>query len=200
MTASSGALDADVSELPSYGFGLRSPVIWGAALLVAIESTMMGLLLVSDVYLRGNLQSWPTLQFPRAVVTLAVVEVALLVLSLWPALAYQRAARREDLPKTRLWLIVATALAIAQLVARAFLVPRVPFRWDDHAFGSVFWTVLVIHTTHVLASVAENVVLGALFFAGPVEKKNFVDAEASWVLWAFTVIEWLPAAALLYRV
>jgi len=39
-----------------------------------------------------------------------------------------------------------------------------------------------------------------LFFVGPVEKKNFVDLEASWVLWAFTVLEWLPAAALLYHV
>ena len=200
MTASSNVFEADVSELPAYGFGLRAPVIWGAALLVAIESTMMGLLLVSDVYLRGNLQSWPALRFPRPVVALALFEVVLLVVSLGPALAYQRAARREDLRQTRLWLTVATALAIAQLVARALIVPRLPFRWDDHAYGSVFWTVLVIHTTHVLASVAENVVLGVLFFVGPVEKKNFVDVEASWVLWAFTVLEWLPAAALLYHV
>ena len=56
-TASEAPLLIDVSELPSHAFGLRAPVVWGAILLVAIESTMMGLLLVSDIYLRGNLGS-----------------------------------------------------------------------------------------------------------------------------------------------
>ncbi|HEX2657050.1 MAG TPA: hypothetical protein VHU40_02205 [Polyangia bacterium] len=188
----------DVSVLPGYAFGTRSPVVWGAALLVAIESTMMGLLLVSEIYLRGNQQAWPHLAFPRKVVGIAVVELALLLGSLVPAALSARAARREQVERSRSSLIAATVLGVMMLVVRGYLFGHLPFRWDEHALGSVFWTALVLHTTHVFAGVAEYGVLIALLFRGPVEKKNFVDVEASWVLWAFSVLEWIPATVLLY--
>jgi len=195
--ASSWHID-DVSALPGYAFGGRSPVFWGAALLVAIESTMMGLLLVSELYLRGNQQAWPRLALTHTTKMVAATELALLLLSLVPAALSAREARREQAPRTRLQLIFCTAIGLVFLVLRGYLFVHLPFRWDEHAFGSLFWMALVLHTTHVFAGVAENGVLIALLFAGPVEKKNFVDVEASWVLWAFSVLEWVPATVLLY--
>ncbi|HEV7518004.1 MAG TPA: hypothetical protein VGR07_17025, partial [Thermoanaerobaculia bacterium] len=49
----------DVSELPTVVFGSRAPLWWGLIGMIAIESTMFALLVVTYYYLRGNAQVWP---------------------------------------------------------------------------------------------------------------------------------------------
>lgn len=188
----------DVSSLPSHAFGARDPVWWGVLLLVAIEATGMGLLLVSFFYLGGNDDSWPPASVGAPAFRLAVVEAALLAASGVPMILCVRAARRERLAPARGWLAVATILGAAMLVARAFEIPRIAFRWDSHAFGSVFWMIFGVHVSHVLTGVLENTMMIALLLIGPVEKKHFADLEASALLWYLCILEWVPAFALLY--
>jgi cytochrome c oxidase subunit III len=198
MTARVGAPELDVSALPEHAFGQRAPLWWGVLLLVAIEATAMGLLLVSGLYLGGDTDIWPPTTVGPAAMRLAILEAALLAASYLPMVASVRAARRENLAGTRIWLVIATALGAIMLVIRAFEIPRVAFRWDTHAFGSVFWMVLGIHVTHVLTGVLENAMMIVLLFKGPVEKKHYGDVEAAALLWYFSILEWAPALAILY--
>jgi cytochrome c oxidase subunit 3 len=198
MTAGVGAPELDVSALPEHAFGQRAPLWWGVLLLVAIEATAMGLLLVSGLYLGGGTDIWPPTTVGPSAMRLAIVEAAVLAASYLPMVASVRAARHENLAGTRLWLVVATALGAIMLVIRAFEIPRVAFRWDTHAFGSVFWMVLGIHVTHVLTGVLENAMMIVLLFRGPVEKKHYGDVEAAALLWYFSILEWAPALAILY--
>jgi cytochrome c oxidase subunit 3 len=188
----------DVSGLPRHAFGQRAPLWWGCLLLVAIEGTMMGLLLVSYLYLRGNYELWPPSGYGGTVLRLAVAQALLLAASFPPMALGIRAAKREALWPTRLWLLLVTLLGLAMLALRAAEIAHLPFRWDSHAYGSVFWMILGLHTTHVLAGVVENAVILTLLFFGPVEKKHFGDVEASALLWYFVVLEWVPMFALLY--
>jgi cytochrome c oxidase subunit 3 len=188
----------DVSRLPTHAFGTRAPLWWGVLLLVAIESTAMGLLLVSHFYLRGNYDAWPPTAMNAAGFRLAILQAALLGASYVPMVLSVRAARRERLGGTRLWLLVATVLGAAALVVRGFEIPCIPFRWDSHAYGSVFWMIFGLHITHVLTGVLENAMIIMLLFTGPVEEKHFGDVEASALLWYFSIIEWAPAFAVLY--
>jgi cytochrome c oxidase subunit 3 len=57
---------------------------------------------------------------------------------------------------------------------------------------------LILHSTHVLSGVAENAVLLAVLWVGPVEEKHLGDVEISAALWAFVVLEWVAAAIILY--
>jgi cytochrome c oxidase subunit III len=196
--SSSPAATIDVSRLPSNAFGHRAPLWWGVLFLIAIESTAMALLLVSYFYLRGNYDVWPPTPMAPGALRLAAVDAALLGASYVPMLLCVRAARREQLAPTRSWLLAATALGAAMLIVRAFQIPRIPFRWDQHAYGSVFWMVLGLHITHVLTGVFENAMMIALFYKGPVETKHFGDVEASALLWFFAVLEWAPGFAILY--
>jgi cytochrome c oxidase subunit 3 len=198
MTAAVGSPDIDVSALPQHAFGHRAPLWWGVLLLVAIEATAMGLLLVSALYLRGDVDVWPPATVGRSAVRLALLEAALLGASYLPMVASVRAARRQSLGGTRAWLLAATALGALMLVVRAFEMPRVAFRWDSHAFGSMFWMVLGVHVTHVLTGVLENAMMIGLFFRGPVEKKHYGDVEAAALLWYFSILEWAPALLLFY--
>jgi cytochrome c oxidase subunit 3 len=188
----------DVSGLPPHAFGHRAPLWWGVLLLVAIESTAMGLLLVSYFYLRGNYDVWPPVPIGAPALRLASIQAALLGLSYVPMWLAVRAARRQQLVPTRSWLTVAMILGAAMLVVRWFEFERIPFRWDTTAYGSVFWMTLGLHVTHVLTGVLEDAMVIAVLWRGPVEQKHFGDVEASALLWYFSVIEWVPAFAILY--
>lgn len=188
----------DVSGLPTHAFGHRAPLWWGVILMVAIEATAMGLLLVSYFYVRGNYDVWPPTPLSPAVFRLAVIEALILGASFPAMVICARAARREQLAPTRTWLVVATVLGTAMLVVRGFEIPNIPFHWAQHAYGSVFWMIFGLHIAHVLTGVLENAMLIALLWKGPIEKKHFGDIEASALLWYFVVLEWVPAFAILY--
>jgi cytochrome c oxidase subunit 3 len=197
---SPGAMALDVSQLPSHAFGARSPLWWALLLLVAIESTAMGLLIVSYFYLRGNDQQWPPSFAGTAALRLAVIQVVALAVS-YPAMVLAvRAARSKRFHATRAWLLIATLLGTLMLVIRAFELPRIEVRWDSNAYGSLFWMIFGVHVTHVLTGVLESAMMLALFYFRPrrVEEKHFGDVEASALLWYLSVLEWIPAFAILY--
>jgi cytochrome c oxidase subunit III len=188
----------DVSALPSHACGHRAPLWWGVLLMVAIEATSMGLLLVSYFYLRGSQPSWPASPVGRPAFQLAATQAVLLGASYLPMVLSVRAARRQQLGPTRVWLVIATLLGVGVLILRGFEIPLIAFRWDGNAFGSVFWMTYGLHITHLLTGVLENAMMIALFWKGPVEVKHFGDVEASALLWYFTVLEWAPGFTILY--
>jgi cytochrome c oxidase subunit III len=203
MTAVPGAgaaasVPLDVSHLPTHAYGHRAPLWWGMLFLIAIESTAMALLLVSYFYLRGNYDVWPPTPMSPVVLRLAIVQVVLLGASYVPMWLCVRAARQERLRPTRRWLIVGTALGVAMLIVRGVELAWLPFRWDSHAYGSMFWMTLGLHVTHLLTGVLEDTMMIAVLYKGPVETKHFGDVEASAMLWFFAVLEWAPAFAILY--
>lgn len=200
MTATASPAVLDVSRLPEHAPGVRSPIWWAVLLLVAIEGTGMGVLLVSIFYVRGNHHLWPPSFAGAGAVRLAAVQLGLLVASA-PAMALAvRASRRERFLPMRRWFALGTALGAAMLVVRAFEIPRIAMRWDANVYGSLFWMTFGLHAAHVLTGVLENAMLLALFFfaRSRFEEKHFGDLEAFALLWFFSVAEWLPAFAVLY--
>lgn len=182
----------DVSGLPEYAFGHRDPLWWGCVGLIAIEATMLGLLLASWFYVRGNFHAWPPQGLGTRARTLAAIEVAVLAASLWPTHLLNLAALRGDLRAIRRWLVVLVVLGLAYLALRWRVLAALPFRWDQNAHASVVWGVLVLNTFHGVSGVAENLVMLALAVMGPVEKKHLVDVHAGGFLWYFVVLSWIP--------
>jgi cytochrome c oxidase subunit 3 len=107
---------------------------------------------------------------------------------------------REHFDLTRVWLVVCTVLAAAVTILRAFELPRVGFRWDQHAYGSSFWLALGIHVTHLWSGLAEFLMIAALMLGARhrFEKKHFSDVQAAGILWYFVVLEWVIGFAVLY--
>jgi heme/copper-type cytochrome/quinol oxidase subunit 3 len=190
----------DVSHLPAHASGLRSPLVWGALLAMTIEGTVMALLVVSFVYYRGNYQVWPPSGVGPAAFRLAAAQMAVLVASMVPTVLMNRSAVRERFHATRRYLVGATLLSLVVTVLRALELPRIAFRWDEHAFGSAFWVALGTHVTHILSGVAEFLMLAALMYAGRkrFERKHFTDIQCAGLLWYFVVIEWAIVYPVLY--
>lgn len=187
----------DVSELPTVVFGSRAPLWWGLVGMIAIESTMFALLIVTYFYLRGNATVWP----PHGVdarLPIRLANLAVLLLSVWPMAKVAGAADRHDLHAMRRWLILGTSLGLVVLGVRLALFADMSFRWNSHAYGSVVWTILGLHTTHLVAASAENLLFIVLLYIGPIEKKHLLDLRLNTLYWYFVVISWVILFAVIY--
>ncbi|HTG35537.1 MAG TPA: cytochrome c oxidase subunit 3 [Thermoanaerobaculia bacterium] len=182
----------DVSGLPTTAFGHRDPLWWGLAGLMSIEGTMFAIMAASYFYLRGGAHLWPPAGTLHPGLGITTLNLAILLASIVPMHFAADAAEREDLPKIRLWLIVATVLIVAFLGVRIAVLQRLTFRWNSHAYGSLIWTTVGLHTLHVVTGIVENLLLITLLTKGPVEDKHMDDMRLNSMYWYFVVACWVP--------
>lgn len=184
----------DASGLPTVVFGKRSPIWWGALLLCIIEGVTLAAMFFTYVYLRGDSDHWPTnLHLPVAPLALCA---GTLIVSLVPAWLVRRSAVAMDLRRARTWMLVMTALGVAAVPFRWWLIAALPYTWMDSAYASTVWTSIGLHTIEGIAGILECSLVTLLLFRGPVEKKHFEDVETCAMFWAFVVLVWLPFAAI----
>jgi heme/copper-type cytochrome/quinol oxidase subunit 3 len=122
--------------------------------------------------------------------------VVLLLLSAVPTLAAHRVARKRDRRAVGWYFGLATVLTLGTIVLRALEIAYLPVRWNTNAYGSIVWMILGTHTSHLVASALEDMLLCTLPFFSPVEDKHLVNVTASCLY--FVVIAWVPLYALVY--
>ena len=100
----------------------------------------------------------------------------------------------------RIWLLVSIAFAVAFTVIRGFEFGALKCSWDTNAYGSIVWVTLGFHATHLITDLLDTIVLTALMFTSPLERKRFVDVSENAFYWYFVVLVWLPLYAVIYLV
>ncbi len=188
----------DVSELPTYAFGHRQLTWWATWSMIFMEGTMFVILLVTYFFLRTRVPDWPPGGTRPPELLWGTINTGIILASCIPNYFAERAARRLDLRRVRLWMIVTLACAIAFAVVRIFEFRALNCSWEQNAYGSIVWLNLGFHTTHLLTDMADTVVLIALMFFGPIEGKRFVDVSENGIYWYFVVAMWLPLYAVIY--
>lgn len=189
----------DVSELPEYAFGHRSPMWWGTMGIVFIEGTMFAALLAALYYLRSGSPAWP-LNAPPPEWLWATVNTIILLVSCVPNHLYKKAAEKEDLRGVRVWLVVSMVFAAAFVGVRVLEFQTLNCRWSDNAYASIIWVLLGFHTAHLVTDFLDTGVLTVLMFTGPLKGKRFVDVAENGMYWYFVVWAWLPIYATIYLV
>jgi cytochrome c oxidase subunit 3 len=191
---------ADVSELPTYGFGSQSPIWWGTLGFVALEGTGFALAIGAYLYLAHLAPTWPIAP-PQHDIWAATILTLLLLASVVPNYLVDRWAKQQDLRKVRIGMVVMSLFAIAPLIARIFEFGALTVLWDTNAYGSVVWFLLGLHTTHLLTDAGDTVVLTVLMFTRHAKSgKRFSDVSDNAFYWYFVVASWLPIYLLLYWV
>lgn len=188
----------DVSALPTFALGARTPMFWGVVLLMAIETTMLALMVLSYFYIRGNFSSWPPTWPGSRSFHLATAGVVLLIASAVPNHLMSAEVVAGRAGRARAWLIVVTVLGLAAFATRVFELPRLQFRWDTHAYGSAVWGILGLNTFHQVTALAENLVMIALLIIGPVEKKHLNDLQLGGYFWYWLIAVTVPLYAIVY--
>jgi cytochrome c oxidase subunit III len=187
----------DVRWLANVAFSHRSLMWWGTLGLMAIESTVFALAIISYFYLQSHAPRWP-LSTPPPALFWGTLNTVVLVASAWPNHLAKRAAERLDRHSVQVWLTVCLAMALAFLVIRWLEFEALGCRWDTDAYGSIVWTLLGLHTFHLITDTWDTAVLTALFFTGPLEGKRYVDVSENALYWYFVVLSWLPIYAVVY--
>jgi cytochrome c oxidase subunit 3 len=187
----------DVASLPSYAFSHRSLTWWGTAGLIAIESTVFALTVITYFYLRGHATQWPPGSPPPSLLWGSLNTLVLLV-SIAPNFLAKRAAMRGDLRTLRFALATSLLMSFVFLGIRAAEFDALNVSWDTDAYGSVVWLLLGLHTVHLVTDTYDSAVLLTLFFTGPLEGKRLVDASENADYWYFVVISWIPIYLVIY--
>lgn len=187
----------DVGRLPTFAYGHRSLMWWGTVSLMIVEGTVFVMAIASYFYLRTRVGEWPP-SAPSPAVWAGIVNTVLMLASAVPNQFAKSASERRDLRAVQRWMVVCDAFALAFLVVRVFEFGTLGVRWDWNAYSSMAWTLLGLHTTHLVTDFIDSVVLTVLMFTGPLSGQRFVDVSENAFYWYFVVATWLPIAGVLY--
>jgi cytochrome c oxidase subunit 3 len=191
-------ISIDASDLPAHGTGLASPTWWGTAAFMLIEGTGFALAIMVYLYLMSIAPTWP-LEAPAPDLLAGSLLTASLLASVIPNLWIARVAKRRDLRKVRVGLVVMSIAGIVPLAIRPFEFAALHIKWDGNAYGSVTWLLLGLHTTHILTDVIDTLVLAALMFTRHADNpRRYGDVTDNAMYWNFVVLTWLPIYVCIY--
>jgi cytochrome c oxidase subunit 3 len=183
---------ADVSALPRTVFGHRSLMWWGTLGFIIIEGTTLFICVVSYFYLRRNFATWPPEHVFRPALLFPTIQVVLMVASNVPMWLADRASRRMNLHRVRIWFLVCSVLAVIMTVLRWFEFDALNVRWDSNGYGSVAWATLTAHSMLLLLQLAEVLAFTALLFGDQVEERDLSGASDNAFYWYFLTGVWVP--------
>jgi heme/copper-type cytochrome/quinol oxidase subunit 3 len=189
---------ADLSTLPMHGMGSASVTWWGTLGFMLLEGTGFALTIGIYLYLESLAPEWPIGAKAPDLGPGTLLTILLLV-SLVPNHLISKWAEREELRKVQIGIIAMTALGIAPLIVRFYEFPALHVSWDSNAYGSIVWTLLGLHTTHLITDVGDTLVLGAVMFTRHgCNKRRFGDVQDNAMYWNFVVLTWLPIYGCVY--
>jgi heme/copper-type cytochrome/quinol oxidase subunit 3 len=188
----------DVSDLPHGTADSRALLWWGNLGMMAIEGTMFAMVLATYLYLRVSNLDWPPPTVPKPSLVLPAINLVLLLLLFIPALVIDRASLRDDAATVKIALMVCVAGGVGFLIIRAIDMAALGFKWSDHAYGSVVWTIFFLHTLHRCAATGETTLLLIYSEMRPVMKKTLLDFRCLAVYWYFVILWWLPFFFVIY--
>ena len=188
----------DLSALPLHGMGSASPTWWGTAAFMLIEGTGFALALAVYLYLMSLAATWP-IDAKRPDLTAGTLVTVILLASLIPNYLISRWAQRQDLGKVKVGMIVMSVFGIAPLIVRIFEFPSLNISWDANAYGSIVWTLLGLHTSHIITDLVDTLVLAVLMFTRHGDNaRRFGDVQDNAMYWNFDVAAWLPIYVCIY--
>jgi cytochrome c oxidase subunit I+III len=191
----------DLRELPDVVFGPRDIMWWGTLGFVVIEGFTLVLCAAAYVYLTQNYATWPPQGTPLPSLGAPTLQVLVMLASLPVVWWTSKAARRFELTRVRLGLIIVTLFNAAFVGLRLVeLLVSLNVRWDTNAYASAQWLLLCMHGTLLAVELIEAGGMMLVFWLAPVEEKHFSDVADMGFYWFFMVLAWMPLYLLCFWV
>lgn len=189
----------DVGVLDDHSFSHHAPIWWGNLLMMFIEGAAFALVAVSYYYIRRNFDTWPP---PRTLLPdmgVSSANVIIQIISIVPMWYAAKLAFAHAEPKRiARWMLLVVALGVIAIVLRGFEFRGLHTRYDSNAYGSITWTILGMHTAHLIAGSIETLLIALVLILGPVEKKHFTDTTVMAAYWYFVVGSWIALWAIVF--
>lgn len=188
----------DVSALPLGTADSRALIWWGNIGMMVIEGTMFVMLVATFLYFKTANLDWPPATVPNPDLFLSTFNAVMLVVSCLFAFIADRGALNDSVTAIRIGLALCILTGIAFLIVRVYAVSTLGYKWSDHAYGSVCWTMIGMHTFHMIAATCESALLFVYTLVRPMTKKQLLDVRATAVYWYFVALIWPPFYFMIY--
>lgn len=188
----------DLSELPQSVFSWRSIIWWGVFGFMLIEGTAFVLAGGAYLYLIGVNETWPPQPIAPPDLLWGSVLTLGLVASVAPNLWLEKRSHAHDERAVRMGTLLMVVIGLALTAVRAAEFPHLNVRWDQNAYGSVTWLLIVLHTAHLITDLLDTMVVCVWLFTHEVGPDQFSDAADNCAYWNFVILSWLPIYGLIY--
>jgi cytochrome c oxidase subunit I+III len=168
--------------------GLRSPILWGMLMLVAIEATLLALFGISAFYLRLGSDAWPPAGMAHPDLLLPGIGQVLLLLSVVPPWIGLRSLVGGGRDLLVPGLAAGLLLAGAHLGLKAWEYGRKEVLWNAHAYASLDWTMGGYGALHVAALLLGGLVVLGLGLRGHFGPRRYTGVQALLLYWAFVAL------------
>ncbi|GAP36158.1 cytochrome c oxidase subunit 3 [Piscinibacter sakaiensis] len=176
----------------------RHPLWWGILGLMAVEGMVVASLIAGHLYLAALTPDWPPAGAGPLPLLLPTIDLGLLAASALAMFASTVAINRGRRGATLWTLALALVLDAAVLVLRWLQLEALPFRWDDHAYGSLVWTMTGFHFMHVASAVLGTAVVWWLAWVGHWTRERQLGSNIDAMYWYFVSALWVPLYAAIY--
>jgi cytochrome c oxidase subunit III len=185
----------DASRLPASAFGSQEPSWWGNTLFMLIETVSVVLLIVSYFYVIQNFPEWPPpaaernppVYRPMPDLSISSWVAGLLVVAtipmVWADFGAHKLKKFPVLTGLSLGLVAGTIA----LILRFYEFGALKFRWDENAYASIVWGLLVLHLLYLLFEVAEVGINIVWILLHGLDEKHAIDVTLSTAYWYWTM-------------
>jgi cytochrome c oxidase subunit III len=189
----------DIADLKDYAFGPTSLGWWAVFGFMLVEG--MGFVLAIGAYfflLAFEAQWPPTGGMPP--LGFSTVGMVLAVLTVLPNLWVDRMAHGERRAQVRVGLVLMSILGLILVVLRGFEMNALSthVRWDQNAYGSIVWALIVLHFTHTITDLYDTFVLAALAYRREMTGRRLSDVSDNALYWHFIVASWFLIYVVVY--
>ena len=190
----------DVSDYARLLPDRRAPIWWGIVGLILVETSVIAGFIATYFYLVIMNEAWPPPNVEPSPLVAPTIALGLLLascLTMWWAGRMVKQGRNTPFV---IGVFSSVVLASAVLVLRWEQFQLFAFRWDEHAYGSVVWTITGFHFTHVVSAVIGTAVVGILGLRGFFTPRRQIGVIVDTLYWYFVALAWIPLYVVLYWV
>lgn len=191
----------DLAQLPTHAFSHRSLTWWGVLGFMVIEGTAFAMAIAAYFFLMSQEQQWAPLPWQPPNPVAGTLFTIVMLLSEIPNTMAKKAARAYDVEKVRKLMPWIVAIGVLLFIIRGFEFNSLNVLWNENAYGSIIWALLILHTTHIATDWVDTAVLWRLMRTPHGEEpRRLVDVDENSLYWRFVWLAWLPIYLLIYWV
>ena len=156
------------------GKPLKPPLHYGMILFIVIEAMEFAALIASYFYIRSYTFDWPPGDTPMPDLLLPTIATLFLLVSIIPTYLGDHAIKKDDQRGLVINLIITIILELVFLVLMLVNLRAINYNWDQNAYSSLYWILIVTHLVFAGVMVLENAYVLVLALRG------FYNAERHW--------------------
>lgn len=188
----------DLSTLPDGAMGPTNLVWWGNIGFMLIEGTAFALAIGAYLYVQSRSGSWPPTGDGLPGLLWSGIFTAILCASELPNLWLGRETHRKNASAVRRGTLALAVIGLVLVGIRFVELDHLNVRWDQDAYGSVVWLLMILHTSHLITDLGDTIVQAVWLYTHRIDTDQFSDVEDNSAYWTFVVISWLPIYGLIY--